>query len=218
MTRTVAAILLLLLSAVALWAGQPEQGQVKPAPAAEVQQRVAEARDFLVDLLWMNTEQHWHSGRWEDCIRLCRQIIQLDRHFIEAYTGSAWMLWSMDRDDEAIEMYRAGVEANPDSHEIYHEFGMYYWHEHDWNEAAKQFRKSVELGAPVYFQHMLPNALERAGRKQEALEEWRALLKRFPDDPIAKRHIEDLEKQLEEEEEPGKVSPAVLWSGRFATG
>jgi triphosphoribosyl-dephospho-CoA synthetase len=45
-------------------------------------------------------------------------------------------------------------------------------------------------------QHMLPNALEKAGRPEEALQQWRAILERFPDDVLAKRRSETLEKEL----------------------
>jgi hypothetical protein len=43
---------------------------------------------------------------------------------------------------------------------------------------------------------MLPNALERGGHKAEALAEWREILKRFPNDTIAKQHIARLEQEL----------------------
>ncbi len=79
---------------------------------------------------------------------------------------------------------------------------MYYFHEKDYEKAVEQFRKSVENNAPAYHQHMLPNCLERGGHPEEALEEWRALLKRFPDDPIPPRHIRALEEQLADSEEP----------------
>ena len=195
MTR-IPTICLLLLCAAALCAAPPAPQKLKPVTAAEADQRVAETRDFLANMLWAHTEEHWHVGEWEECIRLCRQIVALDPHFLEAYNGAAWMLWNLDRDNEAIAVYRAGIAANPDQYEIYHEFGMYYYQRKQWDQAAEQFRKSVETGAPMYFQHMLPNVLDRAGRKQEALKEWRALLKRFPDDPIAKQHIAALEQAL----------------------
>lgn len=200
MTRRVAAFLVLVVCSGLLYAEEPEQGRPAPLSAAEGERQVAEARDFLVDLLWNGTEQYWHTGQWEEAIRLCRQIVQLDPTFVEAYNSAAWMLWSMDRDEEAIELYRAGVAANPDRYEIFHDFGMYYYHRHKWDEAAEQFRKSVEADAPMYHQHMLPNSLERGGRLKEALTEWRALLERFPNDPIPKRHIKALEEQLSEED------------------
>lgn len=197
--RRALALVFAVLSMTAVWAAQPAEQEMEPIPAAEAERRVGESRDFVADLLWEHTEVYWHTGRWDEVIKLCRRIIAVEPHFLEAYNGAAWMLWSMDRDEEAIELYRAGIAANPDQYEIHHEFGMYYRYRQKWDEAVEQFRKSVERGAPGYFQHTLPGTLERGGKKREALAEWRALLERLPDDPIAKRHIEDLESQLGED-------------------
>jgi len=199
MMRAAAGTLLLLGLSVVLASPLAAGEELAPITAAEAARRTAESRDFLTDMLWLNTEGHWHEGRWGECIRLCRQIVQLDPQFVEAYTSAAWLLWSTDRDEDAIELYRAGIAANPDSYQAYHEFGMYFWHEQKWEQAAEQFRKSVANGAPQALQRMLPNALERAGRIDEAIAEWRELLRRFPDDPIAKNRIERLEKELEQE-------------------
>ncbi len=196
MKRTVLVIVFALTLTWQAFAIQQDGDQPKPIAAAEAEQRVTESRDFLTDMLWLKTEDYWHEGEWEEAIRLCRQIVQVDPTFVEAYTGAAWMLWSMDRDAEAIELYQAGIRNNPKSYEVHHEYGMYFRYRQKWEEAAEQFRISVELGAPKAFQHMLPNALERGGHKTEALVEWREILKRFPDDPIAKQHIERLEKEL----------------------
>ena len=205
------AVLLLLSCAAPLWAAeQPaaerSAAEVTPLLAAEAEEKVAESRDFLVDLLWLGTDTYFHAGEWDECIRIARQVIEIDPHYIDAYTGPAYLLWSSDRDEEAIELFRAGIEANPERHEIYHEFGMYYWLHQMYEEAIVQFRQAVAREAPRMVQHMLPNALERAGRKQEALAEWRALLERFPDDIIAERHISALERELLEGEGPEATS------------
>ena len=183
---------LLFICATAFAAGQPAAEPPQPIPATEAEQRVAESRDFLTDMLWMKTEDYWHVGRWDEAIRLCRQIVQVDPQFVEAYTGAAYLLYSMDKDEEAIELFRAGIAANPKNYDLPHEFGMYYYYRHKWDLAAEQFAKAVELGAPRVMQHMLPNALERGGRLEEALAQWQRILERFPDDPIAKRRIEQL--------------------------
>lgn len=199
-TRVLAIVVICLCAGIAWAAGADQESSTELAPigAAAAEQRAADARDFISEALWLKTEEHWHNGEWEEAIRICRQIVQVDPHFVDAYTGAAWMLWSMDRDEEAIVLYREGVAANPRRYEIYHDFGMYYWHREKWDEAIEQFRKSGENDAPQYLQHMLPNSLERAGRKREALQEWRALLARFPDDPIAVQHIAVLAKELED--------------------
>ena len=199
MKKLAAVAALLLTCAAGVCAEDQPKDELKAAPAAEAQSIADQTRDFLTNLLWEATDAYWHEGQWDECIRLCKQIVQLDPHFVEAYTGAAWMLWNLDRDDEAIAMFNEGIAANPDAFEIYHEFGMYYAQRKQYAKAVEQFRKSVEHNAPMHFQHMLPNTLEKMDRKEEALAEWRAILKRFPDDPIAKMHIEGLERALEAE-------------------
>jgi len=198
MTRIGAVIFVLCLSALA-WAGARPENRLRPIPAAQAEKRVTETRDFIVDLLWEHTDVHWHVGEWEDCIRLSRQAFELDPHFTEAYTNAAWLLANLNRDAEAIAVFREGIAINPDNHDIHHHFGMFFERRHRYDEAVEQFRKAVENAAPQTWQHMLPGTLEKAGRKQEALEEWKALLQRFPDDPVAKQHIEKLEQELGEE-------------------
>jgi len=195
MKRALVALALVLTCGAVVWAAQRDQG-MQPIPAAEAERRTTETRDFLLDLLATDIDTHWHAGEWEDCIRLCYQSIELDRHFVDAYTDVAWVLANLNRDGEAIAMYQAGIEENPDSPELYQQFGLFYHRRHKYNEAVEQFRKSVQHDAPRAWQHMLPATLELAGRKEEALDEWQALLKRFPDDSVAKMHIEKLEQEL----------------------
>lgn len=170
--------------------------EFEPISAAAAEARIAAVRDAITEILWIGIDGYWHEGGWEDCLRLNKEIIALDPQFVEAYTSAAWLLWSSDRDEEAIAMYQRGLEANPDSHELYFDFGFYYRNRKKLDKAVALFRKAVEKGAPQTQQHMLPNTLAEAGRKKEALTEWRELLKRFPQDRVAKIKIEQLEKEL----------------------
>jgi len=196
------ALMALLLCCTAVWAAVTPADEVKPISAGEAERRSAETADFLLDLLALSIDSHWHVGEWEDCIRLCRQSVEVDPHFVQGYTDGAWVLANLNRDGEAIAFYQQGIEANPDQSEIYQQFGLFYHRRHRYNEAVEQFRKAVEHNAPRAWQHMYPSTLELAGRKQEALDEWRALLRRFPGDDVAKMRIERLEKELTGEAHP----------------
>ncbi len=189
-------VLLAVFFAAPAWAGEAVYDQAKPVGAAEAEEQVGQTRDVLTDMMWLKTDDYWHVGEWDEVIRLCHQIVQVDPHFIEAYTGAAYLLYSTDKDEEASELFRAGIAANPKSYDLRHEFGMYYMYRHKWDLAVEQFRESVSLGAPPAMQHMYGNALERAGRPREALEAWQEMRKRFPDDPVVKQHIEQLNKEL----------------------
>jgi tetratricopeptide (TPR) repeat protein len=204
--------LLLLACRLALAAVPPSGEQPAPISAIEADKRVAESRDFLTDMLWMKTEDYWHVGRWDEAIRLCRQIVQVDTQFVEAYTGAAFLLYSTDKDEEAIELFRAGIVANPKNYDLPHEFGMYYYYRHKWDLAAEQFAKSGDLGAPRVMRHMLPNALEQGGRLEEALQQWQRILQQYPDDPIAKRRIEQLKVRIGRETHQ-RTERGPLWLG-----
>ena len=196
LTRVVA--LAFVLSCVAFVSGRALAAEeMKPIPAAEAEKRTVETRDFLLDLIAGQIDTFWHAGNWAECVRLLRRDIELDPHDTNAYTDLGWVLANMNRDAEAVAVFRAGIEANPKSFDIYHHLGLLYQRRGKYSEAVEQFRLAAKNGAPRAWQHMLPGTLEKAGRKQEALDEWRELLKRFPNDPVAKQHIKQLEGELE---------------------
>jgi tetratricopeptide (TPR) repeat protein len=196
------AIVLVLVIGGNLWlAGAAPAEELKPISAAEAERRVTESRDSLTDMLWIGLDVYWHEGRWDDCLRLLRDIIVIDPHFVEAYTSAAWMLWSSDRDQEAIAVYEKGVKANPDDPDLYFEYGFYYRNRGQLGKAIDLLRKAAEKGATRGQRHLLPNTLQEAGRTQEALDEWRAVLKRFPKDPVAPRKITELEAELASKQE-----------------
>jgi tetratricopeptide (TPR) repeat protein len=169
---------------------------VKPIPAAEAETRTGQTQDFVLDRIAEQVDKYWHAGKWEECIRLLYQSVEIDPTYTDAYTDLGWMLANLNRDAEAVAVYRAGIAANPKDFDIHHHFGMFYNRRKQYEKAIEQFRLAVKNGAPPAWQHMLPDTLEIVGRKQEALKEWRELLKRFPDDTVAKQHIRALEKEL----------------------
>jgi Tfp pilus assembly protein PilF len=176
-------------------AGWAEE-ELRPIPAAEAERRVAEVRDALTEVLWIGIDGYWHEGDWEACLRLNKEIVALDPQFVDAWTSAAWVLWSNDRDKEAVEVYKEGIEANPDSPDLYFDYGFFLRNRKRFDEAIPMFRKACEKGATKAQQHMFPNTLEEAGRKAEALKEWRKLLERFPEDAVAKGKIGRLEEEL----------------------
>jgi len=191
-------IAVLLFPCLALLSSRARAAEeVKPIPAADAEKRTAQTRDFLLDRIAEQIDKNWHAGKWDECIRLLRQNIEIDPTDTEAYTDLGWVLANLKRDAEAAAAYKSGIAANPKSFDIPHHFGMFYSRRKKYEQAIEQFRLAAKNGAPQAWQHMLPDTLEKVGRKQEALDQWRELLKRFPNDPIAKEHIKALEKAVE---------------------
>jgi len=195
MRRELIAVLI-VLGAAGAFARTARADTVAPLPVADAERVVAEERDFLTDFLWVGMDGCWHEGDWESCLRLCREIILLEPHFVDAYTGGAWVLWSNDRDKEAEALYQQGIAANPGDPDLYFECGFFYRERKQYDKAVAMFRLVVKYGGTKPQQRMLPNTLEEAGRKQEALAEWRKLSQRFPEDIIAKNKIARLEREL----------------------
>ncbi len=189
------AVALFLCCAGLGWAASAAD-EMKPISAVEAEKRTDETRDFLTGLIAGKIDKLWHAGKHAECVRLSSQTVELDPHDTEAWTDLGWTLANLNRDVEAVEAYRAGIEANPGNFDIHQHFGMFYERRKKYDRAVEQFRKAVENGAPRVWQHMLPKTLEKAGKKEEALNEWRALLKRFPDDQHAKGEIKRLEETL----------------------
>lgn len=169
---------------------------LKPLPAAEAEKRTDETRDFLIDLMAAKIDRLWHAGKHAECTHLSRQTVELDPHDTDAWTDLGWTLANLNRDAEAVEAYREGVAANPGNYDIHQHFGMFYERRKKYDLAVEQFRLAAQNGAPRVWQHMLPKTLERLGKKQEALDEWKALVERFPNDQHAKDEIKRLEKEL----------------------
>jgi tetratricopeptide (TPR) repeat protein len=171
--------------------------EIKPVPAAEAETRTGQTQDFVLDRIAEQIDKYWHAGKWDQCARLLYQSIEIDPTYTDTYTDLGWMLANLDRDAEAVAVYSAGIAANPKNFDIHHHFGMFYSRRKKYERAIEQFRLATKNGAPQAWQHMLPSTLEIAGRKLEALKEWRELLKRFPDDTVAEQHIKALESAVE---------------------
>ena len=199
MTR-VTAVAALTLCSILLLAGLATAADLAPVSAAEAEKRAAESRDALTEMLWVGMDPLWHEGKGDECVRLSREIIGIDPHFVEAYTGAAWLLWSAKRDEEATALYQQGLAANPDSPDLYFDFGFFLRDRKKYDQAIAMFRKANETGIIQAKRHMLPNTLEEAGHKREALAEWRALLKRFPGDPVAKMKAARLAQELKQQQ------------------
>ncbi len=117
-----------------------------PIPAAEGERAVAEEVNFFTDIIWVGMDVRWHAGEWDECVRLTREIVLLDPHHVEAWTSGAWVLWNMDRDEEAVAMYKQGLAANPGDPDLYFDFGFYYRYRKQYDKAIEMFRQVAKHG------------------------------------------------------------------------
>jgi len=191
--RIMAAVLIagVALCASPVW-GDAEQGQKPTESAAE--QQIATVLDAIVDALWLKTDEYWHTGDTEPVIGICRMIVQLDPKFAEAYAVGAWISRRHGEDELALVFYEQGIEHNPDSWELLSAVGYsYYWlHKKDVPTALPYLKRAAELPSPAHIKRLYARGLAKAGKPQEAAEQWRKILKEFPDDRFAPKELEKL--------------------------
>lgn len=142
---------------------------------AQSSERVADAVvDQVISYLYVQTDRHWHKGEYVHLVQLNKMVIAAWPQFTAPYVDSAWLLWSMDRDDEAVALYDQGIAANPDTYEIYYEKGFYLINRRkDFASAIPLLQQAVSKKDcdPIVL-HTLAHAYEKIGQLQKALETW----------------------------------------------
>jgi tetratricopeptide (TPR) repeat protein len=160
----------------------------------------AEVLENAIGILMGIGDFCWHEGFHFQLIRIQKAAIELDPTFGDAYENAAWLLVSYNRKDEALALLKRYLQNCPDRYEPYWELGWFYFHwQKDAEAAIPWLEKAVKFPHPPQIEHTLAHAYERAGRLKDALQVWANKLKRYPNDPVAKRHHERLRQRLEQE-------------------
>jgi tetratricopeptide (TPR) repeat protein len=184
----------IIVSGASVWAA-PAQA---PGPIeTQAEQQIARVRDTIVDALWLKTDEYWHGGDPAPAIDICRMVIELDPHFVEAYSVGAWLSLSLPKANEhdALDFYQQGIARNPQSYELLHEFGFEYYvlRKHNPEAALPYLKRAAELSPTAPIKHTYAHALAQAGKPREAAAEWLRILKQFPNDPIARKELAKLQ-------------------------
>lgn len=148
----------------------------------------------------IESDGYFHKGEYLQCVRCNETALFLDPHHVELYGTSAWLLWSLGINDRALSLLRQGLAANPNDWSMWFDAGYHYTLMQNYATAARLLRRAVELGAPPPQSHQYCHALEKSGRPDLALEAWRELLRKHPDDGVAPMHINRLENLLRGEQ------------------
>lgn len=141
-------------------------------------------------------DEHYHHGEWNHCLSLYRVVEQGDPHNVETYSNAAMLLWSTDRNDQAIEQLKLGIAANPNTSFMYDELGSHYWlHLKDPVSAIPYYEKAIQYKCnwPTY--HNLAFCYQKLGKWDKAVAVWRQATK-FGDDPRAQALLKQAQAHL----------------------
>ena len=207
-----------LLATIALFVGNPKtaraQGASRPLNAplhrtskpktapkrAKVHLTPAQTADaILADTLDQVSEQgdrHFHEGEYNQIINLNRFIAQGNPGDLDAYANNAWLLWSTDRNDEAVTMLKQGLKANPDTYYMYDELGVHYLvRMKDPKTALPYFEQAIKFECPYNTWHSLAACYEKTNQWAKAVSAWESATK-FKDDHLAPVRLERARKKL----------------------
>jgi len=182
--------LFVLWMAVGSWLPLGAGGEPPARPAGEFVLKGEDLSALTADELWTKADEYWHAGDYESCIAIDRRITELDPEDTEAYAVAAWLLWSLERGEEAIAELQRGIEANPENYHLYFELGFHYFgHLKQPEQGLPWLEKAVQYPPyPVYVKRNLAHAYRAAGRYSEALATWEEIRKEEGPLPLVEHH------------------------------
>ena len=163
-------------------------------------------RGMMADLVWLLTIQYLGGHlttdrRVPELRRLVDTVVELDPHFIEAYTlGALFLGYTADDLAGAIALLERGVPHNPARWELPHDLARaYYLDLKDYPKALHWFQVTDRMpGRPPYVPRLIARLHAATGQLETALELWEALRESATSDwarEIADREIAKLKRQ-----------------------
>lgn len=102
--------------------------------------------------------------------------VEMDPHFIPAYTYGAIVLPAVNVDD-AIALTEKGIANNPDEWRLYHYLGYIYWTQDNFEKAAETYEKGSRIhGSPSFMPFMAAAMKTRGGSRETAREIYRSMI------------------------------------------
>jgi hypothetical protein len=176
-----------------------------PPPAAL---RVASLgfREMAADVVWLLTVQyiggHFITDRqFPHLRRLVDTVVDLDPHFVEAYTlGALFLNYAGGHAQDALDLLQRGYRANPARWELPHDIARTYYLElKDYPKALEWFTITDHIpGRPHYVPRFIARLYGATGHRETALELWQAMRDSATSDwvrDIADREIAKLARQ-----------------------
>lgn len=109
----------------------------------------------------------------------CRLASDLNPQFVSVYTfGAAALAYQLGREDEAFQLLRKGIQANPQDANLKLMYAALTYHGHsDYKKEIPFLEMQIAQGnAPTMLVNILANTYMKAGRNEDAIRLWRHIL------------------------------------------
>ncbi len=125
-----------------------------------------------------------------DAAEAYKAALSIDPLHSETYRNFGVLLRRIGKIPEAIETLEQAAELDPNSTEVWHNLGVTYMATEQNEKAADAFEKCVEQGLnPQLNAVWHARILCAMGREEAALVHLERYLKKSPDDPVARHHV-----------------------------
>jgi tetratricopeptide (TPR) repeat protein len=137
--------------------------------ALEINDTLAEAHTSLAHALWS------YDWDWANSERENQRSLELNPSYATGHHWYAWFLQLMGRHDAAVHEAMYALELDPLSLAINTQLGVAYYYGRDYDRAADQLRKTVELDPRYPMAHIyLGQCFEQLGEFEAATAEFQS--------------------------------------------
>ncbi len=147
-------------------------------------------RQVIAGLLWVRTDSFFHSGNYDAILPMIRVITWLDPNWLDVYATGAWhLMYNFTDTDQrsdrrylgpGIALLDEGIANNPNVYDMYKEKGWNAFDKLKDYELASESLAQGEKADPKYdvtqVGHLLAHSLEKAGRTDEAIAQWKSVM------------------------------------------
>ena len=186
---------------------EPKKPIVKPAGTPKAAE--SELADVILaqamENIWIGGDAFFHRGEWNHNINLNRIIVQAEPWRDECFSNSAYLLWSSDRNEQAIAFLKQGIAVNPKSYPLLDELGYHYAvNLKQPTEGIPYYEEAMKTKQPqlqFYTAHNLARAYEKTSQWDKALKIWEIAVDMrvaasIPNNPIAEQGIKRVKSKL----------------------
>jgi tetratricopeptide (TPR) repeat protein len=152
---------------------------------------------LLADIYWTRAVQYFgrqrlqKTGQFDALGPLLRVATTLDPHLLIAYRFGAIFLAEKPpagagKPEEALQLLRHGIVANPDYWRLWQDLGfIYYWDLHDYARAAQAFKAGSEQpGAEVWMKAMAATVASQGGELSTSRLLWSQMYRQAANESI----------------------------------
>jgi Tfp pilus assembly protein PilF len=161
------------------------------------------------DQIFAATDHYWHHGDYYRIVALNRVCVEIDPTWVDAYSNSVWLLWSMGDNLAADRFLEYGVQQRPHMPQLQYELGWHFYNTKRYSAALPHLQAAAASPvATAIVLKTLAHCYARAGKTAESVATWQTEVNRFPGDPAGPHNLQEMQAKLRAEQAgAGKQAP-----------